>query len=259
MAFLLEEDYESGVKIKVIGIGGGGNNAINRMISVGVQGVEFVAINTDKQALGQSVAPQKIVIGEKVTRGHGAGANPEIGFNSAMENMGEIKEMINGAHMVFLTAGMGGGTGTGAAPIIAKTAKEAGILTVAIVTTPFKFEGKKRMDQAEIGIKELYPHVDSLIIIPNERLKAVYPDTKITFLNAFEMVDEVLRQGVQSVTDVINDAQLINLDFADITTIMENAGKAHMGIGKGKGKVMSHYLHYTLHKMQLILWNYLSQ
>ena len=234
MEFDFEQVYDSGVNIKVIGVGGGGNNAVNRMISTNIRGVEFIAVNTDSQAINTSCAAKKIVIGEKITRGKGAGSNPEVGKRSAEESLDTIKDVLRGADMVFVTTGMGGGTGTGAAPVIAKVAKELGILTVGIVTKPFSFEGKKRMMQAEEGIAELSKHVDSLIVIPNERLKQV-EDTHITLANAFEIADDVLRRGVQSVSEVINIPGLVNLDFADVTTIMKDAGYAHMGVGAAKG------------------------
>ena len=223
------------VNIKVIGVGGGGNNAVNRMIASNVRGVEFIAVNTDRQALAKSNAVTKIDIGEKVTKGRGAGANPEVGARAAEESLEEIKKALEGSHMVFVTAGMGGGTGTGAAPIVAKLAKDMGILTVGVVTKPFAFEGKVRMQQAETGIKNLIEVVDSLIIVPNERLKEV-SDTRITLLNAFEVADDVLRQGVQSVAELITVDGLINLDFADVTAIMLGAGYAHMGVGVATGK-----------------------
>lgn len=223
------------VKIKVIGVGGGGNNAINRMISQNMQGVEFLAVNTDKAALIKNAAEHKIVIGEKITKGHGAGANPEIGQRAAEETLEEVIESIKDAHMLFVTCGMGGGTGTGAAPVIAKAAKDMGILTVGIVTKPFAFEGKKRMEQAEMGIARLRENVDSLIVIPNERLKLI-SETRITLLNAFEEADSVLSRGVKSITELVSDTAFINLDFADVTTAMKNAGLAHMGVGYGKGK-----------------------
>ncbi len=234
MEFDFEQVYDSGVSIKVIGVGGGGNNAVNRMISTNIRGVEFVAINTDSQVLDSSCAAKKLIIGDKVTRGKGAGANPEIGKKSAEESIEDIRGVLEGAHMVFITAGMGGGTGTGAAPVVAKAAKEMGILTVGIVTKPFRFEGAKRMSQAEAGIAELSKYVDSLIVIPNERLKQV-EDTNITLANAFEIADDVLRRGVQSVSELINVPGFVNLDFADVTTIMKNAGYAHMGVGRAKG------------------------
>ena len=234
MEFDFEPVHNSGVNIKVIGVGGGGNNAVNRMISTNIRGVEFIAINTDSQALDTSCAAKKVVIGDKITRGKGAGSNPDVGKRSAEESTEAIKDMLNGADMVFITAGMGGGTGTGAAPVIAKIAKELGILTVGIVTKPFSFEGKRRYQQAEDGIAELSKYVDSLIVIPNERLKQV-EDTHITLANAFEIADDVLRRGVQSVSELINVPGFVNLDFADVTTIMKNAGYAHMGVGAAKG------------------------
>jgi len=232
--FDFEQAYDSGVNIKVIGVGGGGNNAVNRMISTNIRGVEFIAMNTDKQALNTSCAAKKLVIGDKITKGLGAGSNPEVGKRSAEESIESIREILDGADMVFITAGMGGGTGTGAAPIVAKAAHEMGILTVGIVTKPFSFEGIKRYRQAEAGIAELSKYVDSLIVIPNERLKQV-EDTHITLANAFEIADDVLRRGVQSVSELINVPGFINLDFADVTTIMKNAGYAHMGVGAAKG------------------------
>ncbi len=235
MAYELDDNFDSGVDIKVIGVGGGGNNAVNRMITTNVRGAEFIAINTDRQALSHSNAGKKTDIGEKITRGHGAGANPEIGTRAAEESIEEIKKELEGADMVFITAGMGGGTGTGAAPVVAKTAKDMGILTIGVVTKPFAFEGRRRMMQAETGIKNLIDSVDSLIIIPNERLKQV-SDTRITLVNAFEVADDVLRRGVQSVAELINVNGFINLDFADVSAIMKGAGYAHMGVGDGKGK-----------------------
>ena len=235
MPFELDDyTYESGVNIKVIGVGGGGNNAVNRMISENVRGVEFIAINTDMQALVHSSVTKKITIGEKITKGHGAGSNPEIGAKAAEESIEEIQNAIAGADMVFVTAGMGGGTGTGAAPIVARIAREMGILTVGIVTKPFMFEGKRRMTQAEGGIANLQEFVDALIIIPNERLKLV--GEKITMINAFQVSDDVLRRGVQSITELINVPGYINLDFADVTSIMKDAGYAHMGVGEAVGK-----------------------
>lgn len=234
MEFDFEQVHDSGVKIKVIGVGGGGNNAVNRMISTNIRGVEFIAVNTDSMALDTSCAAKKLVIGDKITRGKGAGADPDVGKRSAEESIDAVKETLKGTDMVFITAGMGGGTGTGAAPVIAKAAKEMGILTVGIVTKPFSFEGKRRYAQAEAGIAELSKHVDSLIVIPNERLKQV-EDTHITLANAFEIADDVLRRGVQSVSELINVPGFINLDFADVTSIMKNAGYAHMGVGSAKG------------------------
>ena len=234
MEFDFEQVYDSGVNIKVIGIGGGGNNAVNRMISTNIRGVEFIAMNTDKQALNTSCAAKKLVLGDKITKGLGAGSNPEVGKRSAEESIDDVKAILDGADMVFITAGMGGGTGTGAAPVVAKAAHEMGILTVGIVTKPFSFEGIKRYRQAEAGIAELSKYVDSLIVIPNERLKQV-EDTHITLANAFEIADDVLRRGVQSVSELINVPGFINLDFADVTSIMKNAGYAHMGVGAAKG------------------------
>lgn len=236
MTFEHDDSMEtSSVNIKVIGVGGGGNNAVNRMISTNIRGVQFVSINTDRQALRRSDAPNQLVIGEKITKGFGAGANPAIGARAAEESIDEIKAMLSGSDMVFVTSGMGGGTGTGAAPIVAKIAKEMDILTVGIVTKPFAFEGKKRMDQAEEGIAELSQYVDSLVVIPNERLKQV-SETRITLTNAFEIADDVLRRGVQSISELINVPEYINLDFADVTSVMSNAGYAHMGVGSATGK-----------------------
>ncbi len=234
MAFEFE-NYDSGVVIKVVGVGGGGNNAVNRMIKENVKGVEFICINTDRQALAFSNAETKISIGDKLTKGRGAGANPEIGQKAAEESKEEISNMLRGADMVFITTGMGGGTGTGAAPVVAKLARDMGILTVGIATKPFAFEGKKRMDLAEQGIAALSDCVDSLLVIPNERLKQI-SETKITLLNAFAEADNVLRKGVQSITDLINGLGVINLDFADVTTVMKDAGVAHMGVGAAEGR-----------------------
>ena len=239
MEFDFEQVFDSGVNIKVIGVGGGGNNAVNRMISTNIRGVEFIAINTDNMALDTSCAAKKLVIGDKITRGKGAGANPDVGKRSAEESIELVKDALQGADMVFITAGMGGGTGTGAAPVIAKASKEMGILTVGIVTKPFDFEGRRRYAQAELGIAELSKYVDSLIVIPNERLKQV-EDTHITLANAFEIADDVLRRGVQSVSELINVPGFINLDFADVTSIMKNAGYAHMGVGSAKGTDKAH-------------------
>ena len=236
MAFDMTSELDSEVvQIKVVGVGGGGGNAINRMVDAGIRGVEFVAINTDKAALYKSKANTKIQIGDKTTAGKGAGANPEKGRNAAEESKDEIAAAIRNADMIFLTAGMGGGTGTGAAPVVAQIAKELGILTVGIVTKPFAFEGKNRMTQAEEGIARLSEHVDSLVVIPNERLKFV-SEEKITFKNAFIIADDVLRQGVQSISELINVTALVNLDFADVTTIMKDAGYAHMGVGVATGR-----------------------
>ncbi|MBE6604699.1 MAG: cell division protein FtsZ [Ruminococcaceae bacterium] len=234
MTFERDITSDSGVVIRVIGVGGGGNNAVNRMIAANIRGVEFVSVNTDRQALRNSEAPTQMVIGEKITKGFGAGANPEIGARAAEESIDDIKKMLAGADMVFVTAGMGGGTGTGAAPIVARLAHEMGILTIGIVTKPFSFEGKRRQEQAEQGIKELREYVDSLVVIPNEKLKQV-SDTRITLGNAFEIADDVLRRGVQSISELINVPGFINLDFADVTSVMKNAGYAHMGVGGAQG------------------------
>ncbi len=235
MDFMLDNDNTNMIDIKVIGVGGGGGNAVNRMVNSGMQGVEFIAVNTDKQVLLQSKAAQRIQIGEKLTRGGGAGGAPEVGAKAAEESHEEIQAALKGTQMIFITAGMGGGTGTGAAPIIAGIARELGILTVGIVTKPFAFEGKNRMAQAEKGIAELKSQVDCLVVIPNERLRQL-PEQKITLKNAFAAADEVLRQGVQSISDLINVVGFINLDFADVTTVMKNAGFAHMGVGHAQGK-----------------------
>jgi cell division protein FtsZ len=221
--------------IKVIGVGGGGGNAINRMVKVEVKNVEFIAINTDDHVLRLSKASQTIQIGEKLTRGKGAGSQPEVGKKAAEESKDEIAALLKDTDMVFVTAGMGGGTGTGAAPVVAKIAKDMGILTAAVVTKPFAFEGKRRMAQAEQGIQELAACVDSLIIVPNERLKYV-SDTPITLQNAFAIADDVLRQGVQSISDLILVPGMVNLDFADVTSVMKDAGYAHMGMGFATGK-----------------------
>ena len=235
MAFGLDIGVENVVRIKVIGVGGGGNNVVNRMVRSGTRGVDFVAVNTDKQALNVSSATYKIQIGEKLTHGQGAGSDPEVGRKSAEESRAQISKALEDTDMVFITAGMGGGTGTGGAPIVAEIAREQGILTVGVVTKPFGFEGRRRMQQAEKGIEELQGKVDSLVIIPNERLKHA-TDQKITFANAFEIADDVLRQAVQSISDLIRDTGFINLDFADVTAIMKNAGMAHMGVGRAAGK-----------------------
>ena len=235
MAYELAQEYSNVVQIKVIGVGGGGGNAVNRMVDAGVKGVEFIAINTDSMALYHSKADQKIQIGEKATQGKGAGANPDVGAKAAEESRDLIVDAIKTADMVFITSGMGGGTGTGAAPIVAQIAKEMDILTVGIVTKPFSFEGKRRMEQAEIGIAALRENVDSLVVIPNERLQYV-SDTKITLTNAFNIADDVLRQGVQSISELISIPALVNLDFADVTAVMKNSGYAHMGVGIATGK-----------------------
>ncbi|MBQ3490316.1 MAG: cell division protein FtsZ [Clostridia bacterium] len=230
-----EAYYDSGVKIKVIGVGGGGGNAVNRMLDSNIRGVEFITVNCDRQALTASNAKTKVIIGERITNGHGAGSNPEVGKQAAEENLDDLKQILSGAHMVFITTGMGGGTGTGAAPVVAKLAKEMGILTIGIVTKPFSFEGRKRMIQAEAGIANLRQYVDSLLVIPNERLKQI-SENKITLLNAFVYADDVLRHGVQSISDLISSHGIVNLDFADVSSVMKDAGYAHMGIGEGKGK-----------------------
>ena len=235
MDFKSESGPENVVTIKVVGVGGAGNNVVNRMVKAGTQGVEFIAINTDKQALSVSNADQKIQIGEKMTRGQGAGSDPEVGKRSAEESRNNIAKAIEDADMVFITAGMGGGTGTGAAPTVAEIAREAGCLTVGVVTKPFKFEGKRRMDQANEGIRDLLGRVDSLLIIPNDRLKYA-TDQKVTLANAFEIADDVLRQAVTSISDLIKNTGFINLDFADVTCIMKSAGFAHMGVGHAAGK-----------------------
>ena len=225
------------VKIKVIGVGGAGNNVINRMIDAGVDGVDFVVVNTDKQDLNNSRCKNKVQIGEKLTGGMGAGSKPDIGKKSAEESRAAIAKILEGTDMVFITAGMGGGTGTGAAPIVADLAHEAGILTVGVVTKPFKFEGANRMKQADMGIANLSDKVDSLIIIPNDRLKYV-TDQKITFANAFGIADDVLKQAVQSISELVGYSEnvIINLDFADVSAIMKDAGRAHMGVGSATGR-----------------------
>ena len=235
MAFGLDMGPDNVVNIKVIGVGGGGNNVVNRMVRSGTKGVDFVAVNTDKQALNVSSATYKIQIGEKLTNGQGAGSDPEVGRKSAEENRTQISKALEDADMVFITAGMGGGTGTGAAPIVADIAKELGVLTVGVVTKPFRFEGMRRMKQAEGGITELRNKVDSLVIIPNERLKLA-TDQKITMVNAFEIADDVLQQAVQSISDLIKNTGFINLDFADVSAVMKDAGRAHMGVGRAAGK-----------------------
>ena len=235
MAFGMDMGPDSVVNIKVIGVGGGGNNVVNRMVHTGTKGVDFIAVNTDKQALTMSAATYKIQIGEKLTQGQGAGSDPEVGRKSAEESRTQIAKALEGANMVFITAGMGGGTGTGAAPIVADIAKEQDILTVGVVTKPSRFEGSRRMKQAEGGIAELRNKVDSLVIIPNERLKLA-SDTKITMQNAFEIADDVLQQAVQSISDLIKNTGFINLDFADVSAVMKDAGRAHMGVGRAAGK-----------------------
>ena len=235
MAFGLDTGPDNVVTIKVIGVGGGGNNVVNRMVKSGTKGVDFIAVNTDKQALAISSATFKIQIGEKLTGGQGAGSDPEVGRKSAEESRSAVSKALEDADMVFITAGMGGGTGTGAAPIVADIAKELGILTVGVVTKPFRFEGMRRMKQAEGGIAELRNKVDSLVIIPNERLKLA-TDQKITMVNAFEIADDVLQQAVQSISDLIKNTGFINLDFADVSAVMKDAGRAHMGVGRAAGK-----------------------
>ena len=229
-----ELDMQELTNIKVIGCGGGGGNAVNRMIIEGLKNVEFIVVNTDKQALLLSQANTKIQIGEKLTKGLGAGANPEIGKKAAEESREEIAEAIKGANMVFITAGMGGGTGTGAAPVVAEIAKSMNILTVGVVTKPFPFEGKRRMRHAEMGLENLKQHVDTLVIIPNEKLLAM-ADKKTTLLDSFKLADGVLRQGVQAISDLITIPGVVNADFADIETVMKDKGLAHMGVGFGKG------------------------
>ncbi len=233
--FAIDSDFDNIVKIKVIGVGGGGGNAINRMVESGMTSVEFVSINTDLQALNHSKATYRLHIGDKLTRGKGAGGNPEKGQRAAEESRDEIAAALKGTDMVFITAGMGGGTGTGAAPIVAEVARELGILTVAIVTKPFEFEGRVRMEQAEMGVANLREHVDALLVIPNERLKLI-SEQRITLLNAFHEADNVLRQGVQSISDLINIPGVVNLDFADVRSVMKDAGYAHMGVGYAQGK-----------------------
>lgn len=235
MGFAIETGAETGVVIKVIGVGGGGGNAVNRMVSSGVKGIDFIAVNTDRQALNYSAADVKVQVGEKLTGGRGAGSKPEIGEKAAKESEDEIRRLLQGANMVFITAGMGGGTGTGGAPVIAEIAKEMGILTIGIVTRPFSWEGKKRIEQASQGIAALKEKVDALVIIPNERLKLV-SEQKVTLKNAFEIADSVLLQGVQSISELITVPGIINLDFADISTVMTDAGYAHMGVGRASGK-----------------------
>ncbi|MBO5410516.1 MAG: cell division protein FtsZ [Clostridia bacterium] len=235
MAFAIDNDFESAVQIKVIGVGGGGGNAVNRMITSGVLGAEFIAVNTDKQVLVHSKATHMIQIGEKSTHGQGAGGKPEVGAKAAEESRENISDALKGTDMVFITAGMGGGTGTGAAPVIAQVAKDMGCLTIGVVTKPFKFEGRRRMLQAQDGIAKLAEHVDSLIVIPNDRLRAL-DDRKKTIAEAFAEADEVLLQGVKSISELIKIPGFINLDFADVTSVMKDAGYAHMGVGRAKGK-----------------------
>jgi cell division protein FtsZ len=226
---------EFGINIKVVGVGGGGTNAVNRMIASGLAGVEFIAINTDKQSLERSTADKKLVIGEKITNGFGAGGNMEIGRRAAEEAVNEIKSLLSGADMVFVTTSMGGGTGSGAAAVVAKVARDLDILTVGVITTPFSFEGKRRMSQAQAGIEQLREFVDSLVVIPNEKLKLV-TDTRITLASAFSEADDVLRRGVQSISNLINIPGFINIDFADVVSVIANSGVAYMGVGSAKGK-----------------------
>lgn len=228
-------NYGNAAVIKVVGVGGGGNNAVDRMIEDNMDGVEFIAVNTDIQDLTKSKAATKVQIGEKLTRGLGAGGNPEIGERSVEETKEELAKSLTGADMVFITAGMGGGTGTGAAPKIAEISKQLGILTVGVVTKPFNFEGKKRMSNAERGISELRKSVDTLVIIPNQRLLSII-DKRTTMIESFRKADDILRQGVQGISDLISKPGVINLDFADVKTVMENKGIAHMGIGQGSGE-----------------------
>lgn len=236
MNFTLDNnENDTVVNIKVVGVGGGGGNAVDRMISSGMKSVEFVSINTDQQVLKNSKATYKIQIGNKLTKGRGAGGQPEQGALAAEESRDEIASVIKGSQMIFITAGMGGGTGTGAAPIVAEIAREMGILTIGVVTKPFLFEGKRRCENAERGVEELSQHVDSLVVIPNERLKLM-SDQKLTLINAFKAADEVLRQGVQSIADLINVSGIVNLDFADVSSVMRDAGFAHMGVGRAAGK-----------------------
>ena len=234
MAFVLDEEMQNVTNIKVIGVGGGGGNPVNRKVEARLNGVEFVAMNTDQQALVNSKATQKVQLGAKLTKGRGAGADPEVGQRAAEESKDEIANALKGAQMVFITAGMGGGTGTGAAPVVAETAHDLGILTVGIVTKPFAFEGKRKMSMAEQGIANLMMHVDSLIVIPNDKLLEIV-DRRTTMPEALKKADEVLQQAVQGITDLINLPALINLDFADVQTVMTDKGIAHIGIGEAKG------------------------
>lgn len=234
-SFEVKPKIETFARIKVIGVGGGGHNAIHRMMEVGIRGVEFVAVNTDAQAIHNSEADHKIHIGKTITRGLGAGMNPDVGRAAAEENKQEILDTIRNADMVFITAGMGGGTGTGAAPVVAELAKKTGILTVAVVTKPFAFEGAKRRELAEKGLEELKQHVDTIIVIPNDRILQII-DKKTSLLDAFKYVDDVLRQGVAGISDLITTPGMINVDFADVRAIMQNAGSALMGIGRGTGE-----------------------
>ncbi len=251
-------------KIKVIGMGGGGNNAVNQMVRLGVKGIDFIAVNTDLQALNTADAPIKLQIGTKVTKGLGSGANPEVGRKAAEESREDLEELVKGVDMVFITAGMGGGSGTGGAPVLAEICRQAGVLTVAVVTRPFSFEGARRRVLAEQGIKELKAHVDTLIVIPNDRVLQI-ADDNTSFLDAFRLVDDVLRQGVQGISDLIVLPGLINVDFADVRTIMENAGSALMGIGYGsddnraidaaKAAISSPLLETSIHGAKGVLFN----
>lgn len=235
MNFGMDNDSDMAVSIKVVGVGGGGGNAVNRMIDSSLESVDYISVNTDSQALNVSKASYKLHIGEKLTKGKGAGGFPEKGQKAAEENREEIVAAIKEADMVFITAGMGGGTGTGAAPVVAEIAHEMGILTIGIVTKPFAFEGRRRMEQAEDGVAALKDSVDALLVIPNERLKLI-SEQKITLKNAFSAADDILKQGVQSISDLINVPGVVNLDFADVTAIMRDAGYAHMGVGRAQGK-----------------------
>lgn len=251
MALELDNEFESAVQIKVIGVGGGGGNAVNRMIICGVKGAEFIAVNTDKQILLHSQATHKIQIGEKSTRGQGAGGRPEVGVKAAEESKDAIADALRGTDMVFITAGMGGGTGTGAAPVIAQVAKDMGMLTIGVVTKPFKFEGKKRMAQAQEGITRLAEHVDSLIVIPNEHLRSL-SENHLSLSEAFALADEVLLQGVKSISELIKIPGFINLDFADVTSVMKDAGYAHMGVGRANGREKSSIAANTAVKSPLL-------
>ncbi|MEG2597544.1 MAG: cell division protein FtsZ, partial [Oscillospiraceae bacterium] len=235
MKITLENDTVRNTDIKVVGVGGAGGNAVNRMVDDGVKNVDFIAINTDKQVLDSSRADYKIQIGEKTSKGQGAGGDPEKGARAAEESHDEIANALKGTQMIFITAGMGGGTGTGAAPVVASIAREMGILTIGVVTKPFSYEGKRRMMYAEQGAATLSQCVDSLVIIPNDRIRQVI-DTKTPITNAFEAVDGVLKQGIQSISDLINVSGFVNLDFADLCSVMKNAGMAHMGVGYASGK-----------------------
>lgn len=239
MGFVLDNVANDDVNIKVIGVGGGGGNAVNRMVDCDVQNVQFIAVNTDQPVLDLSKADYKIRIGDKMTKGRGAGGDPEKGQKSAEESREEIQDLLKGTQMIFITAGMGGGTGTGAAPVVAQIAREMGILTVGIVTKPFNFEGKRRMSNAEQGLQELAANVDSLVVIPNERLKLI-TDRCRSLKDAFAAADDVLRHGVQSISDLIKVPGFVNLDFADVSAVMKDAGYAHMGVGSGKGKDKAH-------------------